>query len=152
MTCRVDTLKPGWNGLHFANNSLKCIFLNENYHTLLKISLKFPRIQFIVIIDLGNELVLPGNKPLPELMMTIIIDAIYHFRPQWVKPYHVGPDFSRQTRSISWLLMPWLLVDSKVHGGSPCLTQIEPCVQQSNSINPSCGICTRKSVVNSNFH
>ena len=37
----VNTLKPQQNDHHFADNISKCIFLNENYCILIKISLRF---------------------------------------------------------------------------------------------------------------
>ena len=37
----INTLGPRYNGLHFADDSFKCIFLNENAWILLTISLKF---------------------------------------------------------------------------------------------------------------
>ena len=36
-----NTLRPRQNGLRFADDILKCIFLNENVRILIKISLKF---------------------------------------------------------------------------------------------------------------
>ena len=36
-------------------------------------------------IDSGNGLLLPGNKPLPESMLTQIDVIIWSTRPQWVK-------------------------------------------------------------------
>ena len=37
----LNTLRPGQNGRHFADNIFKCIFLNENVWIPIKISLKF---------------------------------------------------------------------------------------------------------------
>ena len=37
----VNTLRPRQNGRHFADDILKCIFLNENVSIAIKISLKF---------------------------------------------------------------------------------------------------------------
>ena len=36
-----NTLRPGQNGRHFADDILKCIFLNENVRISIEISLKF---------------------------------------------------------------------------------------------------------------
>ena len=45
-----NTLRPRQNGCHFADDIFKCIFLNENIWTLIKISLKFvPRVPLTVI-------------------------------------------------------------------------------------------------------
>ena len=38
---QVNTLRVRQNGPHFADNILKCIFLNENVWILIKISSKF---------------------------------------------------------------------------------------------------------------
>ena len=40
-TWRINTLRPGQNGRHFADDIFKCIFLNENVWIPTKISLKF---------------------------------------------------------------------------------------------------------------
>ena len=37
----INTLRPRQNGCHFADDTLKCIFLNENVWILIEISLKF---------------------------------------------------------------------------------------------------------------
>ena len=37
----VNTLRPTQNGRHFADDILKCIFLNENVWIPIEISLKF---------------------------------------------------------------------------------------------------------------
>ena len=37
----VNTLRPRQNGHHFANNIFKCIFMDEKFYILLRISLKF---------------------------------------------------------------------------------------------------------------
>ena len=37
----VNTLRPKQNGRHFADDILKCIFLNENVWIPIEISLKF---------------------------------------------------------------------------------------------------------------
>ena len=37
----IDSLRPGQNGRHFADDIFNCIFLNENVLIPIKISLKF---------------------------------------------------------------------------------------------------------------
>ena len=37
----VNSSPPGQNGHHFADNIFRCIFVNENFCILIKISLKF---------------------------------------------------------------------------------------------------------------
>ena len=39
--CGINTLRPRQNGRHFADDILKCIFLNENVWIPIEISLKF---------------------------------------------------------------------------------------------------------------
>ena len=37
----VNSSPPGQNGRHFADDILRCIFLNETFYILINISLKF---------------------------------------------------------------------------------------------------------------
>ena len=37
----LNQLRPGLNGNHFADKTFRCIFMNENFCILIKISLKF---------------------------------------------------------------------------------------------------------------
>ena len=37
----INSSPPGQNGRLFADNIFKCIFVNEKFHILIKISLKF---------------------------------------------------------------------------------------------------------------
>ena len=70
----VDTLSPRQNGCHFADDVLKCIFLNENIWLSIKISLKFvPKGPINNITALVQTVAwrLPGDKPLSE---TISLD------------------------------------------------------------------------------
>ena len=75
---RVDTLRRRQNGGHFADDTFKCIFLNENIWISNKISMKY--------VPMGvtdNMLALvqimawrrPGAKLLSEPMLTQFIDA-----------------------------------------------------------------------------
>ena len=60
----INTLRLRQNGRHFADDTFKRIFLNENVEILIKISLKF------VPKDLYDNIpVLDGAKPLSEAMM-----------------------------------------------------------------------------------
>ena len=68
----INTLRPRQNGRHFADDMLKCIFLNENVWTPIEISLKF-----VPKGSINNNPALfqimawrrPGDKPLSEPMM-----------------------------------------------------------------------------------
>ena len=83
-----NTLRPRQDGRSFADDDLKCIFLNENVWIPIKISLKFvPKdpvnnIPALVQIMAWRR---PGDKPLSEPMMVNLLTHICVTRPQWVK-------------------------------------------------------------------
>ena len=83
----LNTLRPRQNGLHFADDIFKCIFLNENVWIPIKISLKFvPKrpvnnIPALVQIMAWRR---QGDKPLSEPMMVSLMTHICVTRPQWV--------------------------------------------------------------------
>ena len=90
----VNTLRPRQNGRHFADDVLKCIFLNESVWILLKISLKFvPKGPINNIPSLVQVMAWrrPGDKPLSEPMMVSLLKHICVARPQWVKDKTVSP-------------------------------------------------------------
>ena len=84
----VNTLRPRQNGRHFADDILKCIFLNENVWILIEISLKFvsrrpiDNIPALVWIMAWRR---PGDKPLSEPMMVCLLTHIWVTQSQWVK-------------------------------------------------------------------
>ena len=84
----VNTLRPRQDGRYFADDVLKCIFLNENVWISLKIPLKFvPRgpinnIPALVQIMAWRR---SGDKPLSEPMVVSLPTHICVARPQWVK-------------------------------------------------------------------
>ena len=74
----INSSLPAQNGYHFADDIFKSIFMNENFGTLILISLKFvPKCP----IDNDSALVQvtawrrAGDKPLPEPMLTQFSDA-----------------------------------------------------------------------------
>ena len=83
----VHTLRPRQNGRRFADDTFKCIFLNENVRILIKISLKFvPKGPInnnpaLVQIMAWRQ---SGDKPLSEPMMVSLLMHICVTRPQWV--------------------------------------------------------------------
>ena len=83
----LDTLRPKQNGRCFADDTFKCIFLNENVRISIKISLKFvPKgpinnIPALVQIMAWHR---SGDKPLSEAMMVSLPTHICVTRPQWV--------------------------------------------------------------------
>ena len=82
-----ETRGPLKNGRHFADDILKCIFLNENVWIPIKISPKFvPKgpinnIPALVQIMAWRR---PGDKPLSEPMLVSLPTHIWVARPQWV--------------------------------------------------------------------
>ena len=82
-----NTLRPGQNGRHFADDIFKLIFLNENVRISIKTSLKFvPRAPINNIPALVQIMAWrrPGDKPLSEPMMVSWLTHIFVTRPQWV--------------------------------------------------------------------
>ena len=85
---RLNTLRQRQNSRHFADDTFKRIFLNENITISIKISLKFvPKgpinnIPSLVLIMAWRR---PGDKPLSEPMMVRLPMHICVTRPQWVK-------------------------------------------------------------------
>ena len=83
-----NSLRPRQNGRLFADDTFKCIFLNENVRILIKISLRFvPKgpinnIPALVQIMAWRR---PGDKPLSEPMIVNLPTHICVTRPQWVK-------------------------------------------------------------------
>ena len=89
----INTLRPGQNGRHFADDIFKCIFLNENVWIPIKISLKFvPKGQINKIPALVQIMAWrrPGDKPLSEPMMVSFLTHICVTRPQWVNTLRQG--------------------------------------------------------------
>ena len=83
----LNTLWPRQNGHHFADDTLKRIFLNENDRISIKISPKFVSkvpinyIQSLVQIMAWRR---PGDKPLSEPMVVWLLTYTCIARPQWV--------------------------------------------------------------------
>ena len=85
----INTLRPGQNGRHFADDIFKWIFLNENVWIPIKISLEFvPHGQINNIPALVQIMAWrrQGDKPLFEPMMVRLPTQMCVTRPQWVKP------------------------------------------------------------------
>ena len=71
MKC-INTLGPWQNGRHFADDMLKCIFLNENVWIPIEISLKFyPKVPINNILALIQIMAWhrSGDKPLSQPMI-----------------------------------------------------------------------------------
>ena len=80
-----DTLRPRQNGRHFADDTFKRIFVNENVRISIKISM-----QFVPKGPINNILALvqimawrrPGDKPLSEPMLVSLPTHICVTQPQ----------------------------------------------------------------------
>ena len=106
MICRAISLAIFWqcyliyqtlNRNHLTHwgwqdDILKWIFLNENLHILIKISLRVAAMGLITNIPALHQIMAwrrPGGKPLSEPMMDNLQTHICVIRPQWVKS--LGP-------------------------------------------------------------
>ena len=108
-----NTLRPRQSGRRFADDILKCIFLNENVSIVIKISLKFvPNGQINNIPSLVQIMAWrqPGDKPLSEAMLISLLTHICVTRPQWVKSIYSNIKFqeplNRKRRGILHSLDP----------------------------------------------
>ena len=84
---RFSTLRPRQKGRHFADDTFKCIFINENVRISINISLKFVPKGLINNIPALVQIMAwrrPGDKPLSEPMMVNLLTHICVTRPQWV--------------------------------------------------------------------
>ena len=108
-----NTLRPGRNEQHFADDIFKCIFFNENVWVAIKISLKFiPKgpinnIPALVRIMAWRR---SGDKPLSEPMMLSLPTHICVTRPQWVK---MQSHFLTQYCVCLWSNLPQSFYDSQ---------------------------------------
>ena len=99
-----NTLKPRQNGRHFADDTFKCIFLNENVWISITIWLGFvPKgpinnIPALVQIMAWRR---PGDKPLSEPIMVILPTHICVTRPQWVNAHNDNKPVKKTTHLIS---------------------------------------------------
>ena len=79
-----NTLTPRQNGRHFPDDIFKCIILNENVCTSIKIALKFVPKGPINTTSALVEIMAwcwPGDKPLSETMMVSLLMHICITRP-----------------------------------------------------------------------
>ena len=101
----INTLRPKQNGRHFADDTFKSIFVNENVRISIKIWLKFvPKgpinnIPALVQIMAWRR---PGDKPLSEPIMVSLLTHICFTRPQWVNgvPVQLCHFMPEKNRSI----------------------------------------------------
>ena len=84
----LNTFRPRQDGRYFADDVLKCIFLNENVWISLKIPLTFVPGDPINNNPAWVQIMAwrrPGDKPLSEPMLVFVPTHICVTRPQWVK-------------------------------------------------------------------
>ena len=99
----INTLRPRQDGRYFADDILKCIFLNENAWISLKIPLMFVpggpinNIPALVQIMAWRR---PGDKPLSEPMLVFVPTHICVTRPQWVNRIQIYVTMSYIIRQI----------------------------------------------------
>ena len=75
----LNSSPPGQNGCHLADDTFKCIFVNEKFYILIKCSLKFvPKglINNILVLVQIMAWHRPGDKPLPEPMVVSLLTHI----------------------------------------------------------------------------
>ena len=92
------------NGRRFADDTFKCIFLNENVKISIKLSLKFVAKGPINNISAFVQIMAwrrPGDKPLSEPMLVFVPTHICVTRPQWVKARSWNNDIC----CISWFVL-----------------------------------------------
>ena len=81
----LNALRPRQNGRHFADDTFKRIFMNENVRIFINISLKFVPKGLINNIPALVQIMAwcrPGDKPLSEPMMVNLLTHICVTRPQ----------------------------------------------------------------------
>ena len=107
-----DSSPPNKNGRHFPDDIFKCIFMNETFCILIRISLKFVPKGAINNIPALVQIMgwrRTGAKPLSEAMLTQFIDAYIYIcgaRGRWVNT--LAPDdtmWRHRTWSASVQLM-----------------------------------------------
>ena len=90
----INSLRLRQDRRHFADDTFKCIFLNENEWISLRISLKFfPKVGINNIPSLVQIMAWrrPGDKPLSEPMVVSSPTHICVTRPQWVNQFIMSP-------------------------------------------------------------
>ena len=95
-TFEVNTLRPRWNGQHFADDIFKRVFLSENAWNSLEILLKIVPRGPINNIPASVEIMAwrrPGDKTLSEPMMVSLPTYIGVSRPQWVNVFNIFPSY-----------------------------------------------------------
>ena len=101
----LNTLRPRQNGRHFADDTFKRIFMNENVRISINISLKLVPKGLINNIPALVKIMAwrrSGDKPLSELMLVILPTHLCVARPQWVKSENRLNQMGIQFWRFSW--------------------------------------------------
>ena len=114
-----NTLRPRQNGRHFADDSFRYIFMNENVWIYIKILLKFVpegRINNIPSLVQIMAWRRPGDKPLSEPVTVRLLTHICVIRPQWVKLLPPLTSNLKLNKMISYLdlITQWNEADSVI--------------------------------------
>ena len=111
-----NTFKPRQNGCHFADDTFKPIFLNENMRISIKISLKIvPNVPINNIPALVQIMAWrrPGDKPLSDPMMVCLLTHICVTRPQRVNLFPKrSADSVKETSEASLRLLSFMMTSS----------------------------------------
>ena len=91
----LNSSPPGQNGRHFADDVVKCIFLNEKFCILIQMSLKF-----VPLGPIDNKAALVQviawrrtvENPLPEPTFTWFTDAYMQHSGRWVLTENIYGD------------------------------------------------------------
>ena len=100
-----NTLRPRQNGRHFADNTFKRIFMNENVRISINISLKFVSKCLIKNIPALVQIMAwrrPGDKPLSEPM---IINLLTHIC--------ILNELNNVNQSLSWEYNVFVFINCK---------------------------------------
>ena len=100
----INSLRPRPNRRHFADDTFKLIFLNENVTISIKFSLKFVskvRINNIPALVQMMAWRRPGDEPLSEPMMVSLLRHICVTRPQWINSIGGLSNFYCASRCIN---------------------------------------------------
>ena len=112
---RINTLRPRQNGCHFADYSIKCVFLNENAWISIIIPLKFVPKGPINIIPALVQIMAwrrSGDKPLSEPIMVSLLTHVCVTRPQcinslWLNKKHQVSYFHKFSQNVMRARLPW---------------------------------------------
>ena len=116
------TLRPRQNGHHFADDTLKRIFLNQNVRNSIDISLKFvPKgpINSILALVLIMAWRRSGDKPLSEPMSDSLLTHICVTRPQWVKRLEYAHSANTVNMIITYTLLHFMIKHLKMYSKIP---------------------------------